>query len=181
MAEVESKAKSWHSVESKLFTQYQMDKDINSLVVQFARNRNGHVESNERYRLAYELGIIERMGFPGYLRVIQPSGDCFLIQNQSKPSFNILSCTFDTLYTAHSFDWCGWADSIRVLLEFACATRSATYSHVFKPPKISNHWLCNLRGIEENITTSKLGFCASTHKMATVSWKIIKCNQHSTF
>lgn len=104
MAEAEAKAKSWHNVESKLFTQYQMDKDIHSLVVQFARNRNGHVESNEQ---CYEIKFDLMMGFPGYLRVIQSNGDCFLIQNQSKPSFNILSSTFDTLYTAHSFDWCG--------------------------------------------------------------------------
>lgn len=104
MAEAEVKAKTWYNVESNLFAQHQNAKDINSLVVQFARNRNGHVESNERY---YEIKFDRMMGFPGYLRVIQPSGDCFLIQNQSKPSFNILSCTFDTLYTAHSFDWCG--------------------------------------------------------------------------
>ena len=73
--EAEAKAKSWHNVESKLFTQYQMDKDIHSLVVQFARNRNGHVESNERY---YEIKFDLMMGFPGYLHVIQLKWRLFL-------------------------------------------------------------------------------------------------------
>lgn len=128
MAKAEAKAKSWYNVESNLFAQHQNSKDIHSLVIQFARNRYGHVESNEQ---CYEITLELMMGFPGYLRVIQPSGDCFLIQNQSKPSFKILSCTFDTGVRSRP--------AIRVLLEFACATRSTTYSHVFKPPKILNH------------------------------------------
>ena len=67
--------------ERDLFIQFQAAKDIESLIVQFARNRREH----------HNVKI-------GFLRVDTQNGDCFVEDNQVQPTFNILTCAFAKLY-----------------------------------------------------------------------------------